>query len=203
MAGITAGRNRGSYGIKNHRGKVTRGASGGSADTFAGESGTPDIAGDTPSQPDRTSVHAGGIPGSGRRTSGITGGTADEVRSAPDDNRGTPDKVRDTPAGKRCAPDDAGGTPGEAGRISDDTGRTSSDARDTSGETGNISGDDRCMEINELCRFHLKRPNPPVLTAPSRLEKSEEGRRSPKRWREGRVLGEGEAVIIAQPFMAG
>jgi len=126
-----------------------RGTSGLSAGTFYGERCTPDavkdapdITGDTPGQPDRTSAHAGGVPGIVRRTSGhagctsgITGDASDDVKGAPDDKRCTPDIVRGAPDGKRCAPDDASGT---------------------SGDAGDVSGDDRCMEINGLCRFSQK-----------------------------------------------
>jgi hypothetical protein len=131
--------------------------SGFSANTFYGERCTPDAArdapdnaGDTPGQPDRTSAHAGGIPGSVRRTSGHAGCTSDITGDTSDEAESTPDIVRGAPDGKRCAPDDASGT---------------------SGDAGDVSSDDRCMEINELCRFSPKASKMAFLPA-SKVAKS-------------------------------
>jgi hypothetical protein len=56
--------------------------------------------------------------------------------------RCTLDVAGETPGGKRCAPDDSGDAPGDS---------------------GDTPGDDRCMKINDLCKYDPKRPKTAVF----------------------------------------
>jgi hypothetical protein len=127
----------------------------------------------------RFSDDDGNTSGVKRCTLDVAGETPGGKRCAPDDSGEAPDHTGDAsdissgvPGGKRCVPDDtaglpddSAGLPGDAAGLPGDTGNTSGvkrcapdDSGDAPGDSGDTPGDDRCMKINDLCKYDPKRP---------------------------------------------